>query len=763
MEVKGIGPLDAPLWLIGEAPGANEEKEGKPFVGLAGKTLSAHLAAAGIDRSEVRLDNVCHMRPKANKFNNLTQEQVVKGTFELRASIREHKPTLVVALGNHPLEALVGKTGVLKRRGSIYWSDDLDVKVLSAYHPSYVMRNYKESPLLLFDLRKAARESKFKDITSTERTFILDPSLHVCLAALENFRTSPLISFDLETTRCSQSLPALPHTIAIASSPHEAICIPFHRRGGNCWSIADEAAIVRALNTLMNDPTVGKIAHNSMFDMGVLEWTYGIKTRGLIIDTMAAFHTLYLELPKALDTVMSIYTDQPYYGDMPSQGEESFWKYNCLDAMLTFEIADKIEQEMVEFEVAEFYHKIINPLILTLHKMQMRGTKIDLSLREKATLEMEAKLSSVKESLEAFAGYELNVNSPKQLGIFLYDELGMKPKYKRGTKTRTTDKEALASLRSSDGSVVFELIERARHFGKTISTYLKAPLVKGRMHCSYNVGGRVKDEKSDVVAGPSTGRLSSSMNVVVGSGTNLQNFPKGVCREMFIPDNGKMWMRVDLAQAENRVVAWLAEEDAMMEAFKSGKDIHKLVASWLYEKDIEGIEDDERQFAKKNVHGLNYLEGPNTFARLAGIPVARSKEIIATYFSAFPNVKAWHVKVEAELRRTRTLTNPLGRKRSFFGRLDNTTLRQAVAFVPQSTVADTLNIALTRLDAMGVQVLLNVHDETDFQYDKGKLKETVKMVAKAFNIPLNIHGRTLLIPYEVEVGKNWNELEPVEE
>ena len=317
----------------------------------------------------------------------------------------------------------------------------------------------------------------------------------------------------------------------------------------------------------------------------------------------------------------------------------------------------------------------------------------------------------------------------------------------------TTDEEALRGLAQKYKSPIFDLILKIRHNRKLLGTYLSDKGgADGRIRCSYIIGGT------------ETGRLSSRESVF-GSGTNLQNIPKGVCRRMFIADEGKVFVQADLSQAEARVVAYLAEEERLIDLFGRGVDIYKYVASWVFNKPIEEIttggKESDREKAKHLIHASNYGIGPRTFAHVAGIKEAEAKVLLQKYFDTFPKIKAWQLRTQSTLGRTKTVRTPMGRKRTFFGRWGDQLFREAYAFIPQSTVADVLNLAMIRFNKIlpDVEIMLQIHDAFVIQVSESALRsDWVNALMEAFDIEIVIGGRKLKIPVDIKVGPNWEDM-----
>ena len=381
--------------------------------------------------------------------------------------------------------------------------------------------------------------------------------------------------------------------------------------------------------------------------------------------------------------------------------------------------------------------------------MELMGTRLDMDLRQKSSEELEKRIIEGQKKLDPLVGHPLNPNSPKQMREWLYGEMGFSPIYKRGTHTVTADEEALMTLRRKTGNKIFDFILDIREARKTLKTWVAVDLdADERLRTSYAIEGTV------------TGRLASR-KTAFGTGTNLQNVPKGMARKMFIPDPGKLFIGADLEQAEARVVAWLAADQTQIQLFDSGMNIHKANAAILFNKSEMDVTKDEYALAKRIIHASNYLVGANRFAMIIGKPISEAKDLIEQYFRTYPMIRIWHLMVEHQLKQSRTLETPMGRRRYFFGRWGQDLLRQAVAFIPQSTVADVLNYSLARLATLlpnGADILLQIHDAVVVQCPEYQVPQVSKIIKACMEFPMTIHGRTLTIPVSIKVGENWNEV-----
>jgi len=744
------GPTDAKIYIVGEAPGEEEERQGIPFCGGAGRILDKMLMDVGIVRGECRIANVMRVRPPQNNFGHFyfdkrlrtPKPELEEGRRYLLEDIERCRPNVVCLLGNEALVALFGHRGITDWRGSILLHHRLNVKVVPTIHPAMVMRQWDFAPLVLFDLRRVKEESLSAEYRIPHRNFLVAPVFEQVMEWLEKLRRCKRIAFDVETTGVRLDC------IAFADSPFSAISIPFtYSRGTETidyWTEEEEIEIMKRIKEVLEDEKVEKVAQNAQFDCVILATNAPyIVVRNLVLDTMCGHHTCYPELPKGLDVLCSIYTRQPYYKHWANTGDSfKFWEYNAMDACVTYECATAIEKEMREFGVYDFYYRVVHPLIDILGDMQVRGVKIDNEVREQAYDECRLVVLKKEEELRELVGREVNVMSPKQLKELLYEDMKLPPRISRMRGTETTDEEALLALSAQYPSKIFDLILDIRRNRKLMGTYLTNE--GERMKCSYVIGGT------------ETGRLSSRESVF-GTGTNLQNIPKGVCRRMFVADEGRLFVEADLSQAEARIVAYLAREEKLIRLFEEGGDIHSQVAEWV------GV---PRGLAKRLVHASNYGIGVRTFAHHAGIKEGQAREALQKYFDTFPRIRMWQLQIQADLSKSRILETPMGRKRVFFGRWGEQLFREAYSFIPQSTVADVLNLALINISRMRPEweIMLQIHDAFVIQVSEQEEKlEIVGELRKAFDIPLTIEGRTFVIPIDIKCGKNWEEMEKIKE
>lgn len=428
-------------------------------------------------------------------------------------------------------------------------------------------------------------------------------------------------------------------------------------------------------------------------------------------------------------------------------------RYNCEDCVRTFEIAqvEKANLASMRLEaVNDFQHQLF-PAVLS---AMLRGVRIDTVARAAMAKTLRAELRARSDWFERVLTHPLNPRSNKQMKDLFYHDLKQKVILKRSTGNPTLDDEALAKLCAREPLVrpLVRRITEYRSIGVFLNTFIDAELdADERMRCSYNI------------CGTETYRFSSGANAF-GSGTNLQNIPKGTkakeaddlelpnIRKIFIPDPGYTFFDMDLDRADLQVVVWEADDLELKQALKEGVDIHALNAKTL------GI---TRQLAKSWVHGTNYGGGPRTMAQACGITVRTAEAMQRRWMEAHPGIKRWHERVHAQLISTRTVTNKFGYRRFYFDRVEGL-LPEALAWIPQSTVACVINRAWVNIhrNLPDVHVLLQVHDSLAGQFRTGCGRDNCKsnlLEQARVTIP---YDDPLVIPVNIKTSEvSWGDCE----
>lgn len=764
------------IFLCGEAPGAEEERLGRPFVGASGRLLDRIFQQAAIRRDECIIGNVARLRPPKNQINTYYEKgnlgkptQAMQAWIqELKGEIELFKPNIVVALGRVAINTLCGVHSIDEFRGFVMESTLVPgQKVIGMSHPARILRDWPHFFAAVMDMRKAVRHSNSREYhPDTRETSLMGLSQFLeYINYLNTTGDTDKFCFDLETTGGKHSIykgHCVVTHIGLCGSPHSAASFELlsHIGGGQYTpnlSPTEERELWLALGQLFANPERKGIAQNAMFDCSVLLHNHQVHVKNLWMDTMIAGHALWPELPKSLLFLSSICIDVPPWKHLSAT---SLWYYNCLDVLNTFALSKFLDEELNKVGVRIIFDREMAQLEPAM-KMGMSGMLVDQVTLTETKKTISEEVDSIITQLDKEVGKKVNYKSPKQVKELLYGELGLQTQYARRKSSETerkvtTDEEALKILLRKTKNPVLDLLLRYRKNTKLLSTYLSfSTSPEGRVHTTYNVSGT------------ETGRWSSSSSLVQPYGPgNWQNIPDTV-RGMFLPDNGRVVLQADYSQAEAVVVAHLTGNADIQRALRERADVHTRMAALMFQKEEADVTKEERATGKTIRHAANYAAGPGAVANELDIEEQRAKYLLRLCLDADPLLVAWHHKIRQTLEREQmTLTTPLGRKRRFLGRWGDALFREAYAFVPQSTVGDLLNIALVDFynkHGDEYDVWLQLHDAIYLQ-----VQASSHSVLKAMNLlhqcmikEIAVNGTQMTINVDFKVGWNWGSLRNV--
>lgn len=413
-----------------------------------------------------------------------------------------------------------------------------------------------------------------------------------------------------------------------------------------------------------------------------------------------------------------------------------------------------LEARLDELDLVKIYKEIELPLVEILEEMHKVGIKVDIKLLEKLSKKLGKEIADLEKNIYKEAGEKFNLNSPKQLSEVLFEKIKISSEGVAKTKTglRSTDVGSLLTIK--DRHPIINFILKYRELFKIKSTYVE-PLREladknGRVHTTF------------VQTGTATGRLSSQ-------NPNLQNIPP-VVREVFIPEKGYTLASFDYSQVELRVLASVADDPKMIEAFKKNKDIHTLTASQIFNVEEKKISKEQRNFAKTLNFGVVYGMGPMAFARNTGLSVDEARKFIDEYFADFAEVKRWQEKTIDKARQLGYVETLNGRKRWLPAithpnqRFASEARRAAINMPIQGLAADIIKLAMIKIDQLihknkwedKVRMLLTIHDELVFEIKENLVDEVESAIKNNME-----YAFKLKIPLKVDaaVGKNWKDLE----
>lgn len=543
MRCRPSGPVNAPIACVGEAPGANEEREGIPFIGAAGWELEKVAKEAGLMKDAFYLTNITHERPPSNDIEEwiITQKAKPPGDFvpfrgkwvrpfiveecqRLYQELRNVSPNVTIALGNYPLWALCpDDKPISKWRGSILTSDAVPgLKVIPAYHPSFLLRSYSDRWITISDFERARRESYSPLLKSPAYSFGIKPSYRDA----EGWLKGLISQLDAGPTPFTCDLEIIRREIlcvGIGLSETQAFCLPFLWSKGFYWTPEEALTLQFLLRQALLHPNAQVINQNLSFDIQYLFWRLFIRPKAYF-DTMIAQNLLFSGLPKDLAYIASQWCDHYVYwkddGKFWRDGIESddqLWRYNCLDCTYTYEAAMAMLVSIDEQGLAPqmtFQMKTFENLM----GMMLRGVRVDMDAKAEVHKELDDLIDTLHLEVKHLAQRSLvgpkGDFSSKKLATLFYEELRLPLIFK--DKKVTCDDEAMKKIAKNAPYLrpLTDRINMIRSYGTAVDVCRKRVDADGRWRTSYNV------------AGTTTYRLASSENPL-DSGCNLQNLTLG--------------------------------------------------------------------------------------------------------------------------------------------------------------------------------------------------------------------------------------------
>ena len=567
----------------------------------------------------------------------------------------------------------------------------------------------------------AAEFSSFEALNSTPHDYQLIDNEAKMVEICEKILTKKFFVLDTETTSTS---PIEAELVGMSFSVEEkqAFYVPVPEN-------QEEAQkIVNIFKPVFENESIMKIGQNLKYDLMVLR-KYGVTLKGEMFDTMIAHYLIQPELRHNMDYMAEIYLNYKTIHideligpkgknqkSMRSLPPSQVYEYACEDADITLRLKNKLEPELEKYGATKLFREIEMPLMPVLAEIEMTGVRIDTASLKETSAILTKRMLEIEERIYELAGEHFNIASPKQVGDILFGKMKIieKPK-KTKTGQYVTSEEVLQTLKGKHQIVADILAHRG--LKKLLGTYIDAlpKLINertGHIHTSFN---------QTVTA---TGRLSSS-------DPNLQNIPvRGEdgkeIRKAFIPEDGCLFFSADYSQIELRVMAHLSGDENMIEAFRSGHDIHAATAAKIYKRAIDEVERDQRTKAKRANFGIIY--GITVFGLAERLEISRdeAKQLIEGYFESFPKVKEYMEKAKEEARQNGYVTTLFGRRR-YLADINsaNATVRgfaerNAINAPIQGTAADIIKVAMIRIhnrfkaENIRSKMILQVHDELNF-------------------------------------------------
>jgi len=595
---------------------------------------------------------------------------------------------------------------------------------------------------------------------------------------LRRLANASAVALDVETTS-TDAVRAELVGLSLAVAPGQAFYLPV----GHNPTAAGGAQIparraLEALRPALTNPALPKVGHNLKYDYTVLA-RLGLRAAPLTFDTMLAewlidpasrnlglknlaFVRLGIEMTE-IESLIGSGRGQRSMAEVPIADVAP---YAAADAEVCLRLLPELEQELEQKQQMNLFRSLEMPLVTVLAEMEMAGICLDTGLLETVSQEMATRMAELEAEIYQTVGREFNLNSTQQLAGALFVDLGLAPP-DRTRKTASghfsTAASVLEDLRHAHP--VVERILEHREISKLKSTYADALPEQvnpdsGRVHTSYSQTGSV------------TGRLASSE-------PNLQNIPirtdQGrLIRRAFISAPDHVLLSVDYSQIELRIVAHIAEDDAMIQAFHEDQDIHAATAAAISGTPLAAVTPEARRQAKAVNFGLIYGMSAFGLSRSTEMTLSEAENFVKAYFQQFPGVRRYLDQARRQAAELGYVETLMGRRRYFPQLLRGAASvpeaararaeREAVNAPIQGTAADIIKQAMLRMPAalaeagLSARMLLQVHDELVLECRRAELKDTARVAMQVMQ-----QAYLLRVPLKTDAkfGSNWNDMQPV--
>lgn len=527
--------------------------------------------------------------------------------------------------------------------------------------------------------------------------------------------------------------------------------------------------VIKKIKPLLEDKSVKKILQNAKFDALVF-YNMGINLNGIDFDTMIAANLVTKDWQRiGLDKLSEMYLKESMlsYDDVVKKNKlknfsfvdlSTATKYSASDAHQTLSLMPILKKELEAYNQKKLFYEIEMPLMEVLIEMEINGIKIDENNLKNLSIKALNILNEIENKISSLIGpeHKINLNSPKQVEHLLFNVLLLPTLKKSGKKTGfSTDQSVLENL--SKMSPIPPLILKHREISKLLSTYISA--LPEYVNKNTN---KIHTNFSQTTT--TTGRLSSYE-------PNLQNIPaesdelaQGI-RASFIAEPGQILISADYSQIELRVLAFLSQDENLLNAFKNGKDIHNLTAAKIFGLDEQDVSSEQRKVGKRINFSILYGLTPYGLSQDLKIPLGDAKKYIEKYFDEYPKITEWMKKIIDFTKENKYVETHWGRRRYIPGIDEKNKMlyefakRAAINTVAQGTAAEIMKIGMinlnNKLKEFNAKILLQIHDELLISAPIEKSKE-VELITKStlenvtnWNVPLEV---------QYSSGKNWLEV-----
>jgi DNA polymerase I len=612
----------------------------------------------------------------------------------------------------------------------------------------------------LVDVQQAQPTSGVKTIATEKPAYHLVTLPEERKALLTKLLKEKSVCFDTETTDIN-ALHADLVGMSFSFKEREAyyVAVPKDQK--------EAQVIVNEFKPFFESKTIEKIAHNMKYDIQVLH-RYGVQFAGPLFDTMIAHYLIQPESKQGMDFLAEYYLNYTPIsiealigkkgkgqGNMGDLQPEAISDYACEDADITFQLKQLFAPQIEKDHLKSLFYDMEMPLVSVLAEMEEEGVAIDIPHLEAYSKQLAEETAALETRIKELAGMDFNVDSPKQLGDVLFEHMKISSKAKKTKTGQYATSEDILQQHKNDHEIIPCILDY-RQMKKLKSTYvdplptMKDP-VDGRVHTSY---------MQTVTA---TGRLSSN-------NPNLQNIPirsergKEIRRAFIARSEDFQLMSADYSQIELRIIAALANDTNMIQAFKDKVDIHRATAAKVFHVELDEVTKDQRSAAKAVNFGIIYGQSAFGLSQNLGISRTEAKQIIDSYFAQYSTIKTYMDKAVKDARENGYVETIMQRRRylpdinSANAVVRGFAERNAVNAPIQGSAADIVKLAMVAVDKamkkakVQSKMILQVHDELVFDVHNDEQDIMKKLVKEAMENAIQ-----LVVPMEVEMelAHNW--------
>jgi DNA polymerase-1 len=581
---------------------------------------------------------------------------------------------------------------------------------------------------------------------------------------LKKIEAASLTAVDTETTSLD-ALAAELVGISLSVKPGEACYIPVAHRNGE--SQLDRDLVLARLKPWLESKSHTKVGQNLKYDSHIFA-NYGITLQGVAFDTLLESYVLESHMPHNMDSLAERHLGLKTirYEEVCGKGVHQIGfdqvdlqiatNYAAEDADITLRLHLELWPQIQEnLGLLYIYEQVEMPAMRVLGIMERNGIRIDSALLAKQGQQVGKRLLELEGEIHQLAGQPFNIQSPKQIAEILFGQLELPVIKKTPSGAPSTDEEVLQKL-AEDYPLPARILDY-RSLAKLMSTYIeKLPRMAdpktGRVHTNFSQATAV------------TGRLASS-------DPNLQNIPVRTeegrrIREAFIPAEGCKLLSADYSQIELRIMAHIAEDDNLLEAFRTGKDVHQATAAEIFGIPLSDVNSEQRRYAKVINFGLIYGMSAFGLAGNLGIERSAAQNYIAKYFDRYPGVAQYMERTRLEARENGYVETVFGRRlwlpeiKGSNGPRRQGAERAAINAPMQGTAADLIKLAMIACqewlekEQLKTKMLLQVHDELVFDVP---LDEIEILQAKLPDLMCNVAALKVPLVVSIGIGDNWEE------